>query len=120
MHRFYVIVTAFCFYAVCVQCRLLFTRRFSLLIPHVRSRRPSSHVQAVVIKKSGAHCNAVLFLLYSCPGLHLAMWISYLIYLGILELHVLALSLILLIVEPCGYSADQTLKKLQCLKGPRR
>jgi hypothetical protein len=87
MHRFYVILTAFCFYAVCVQRRLLFTRRFSLLTPHVWSYRPSSGVQAVVIKECAAHCNAVLFVLYSCFRLHLVMWISHLFYLGVLELH---------------------------------
>jgi hypothetical protein len=77
---------AFYFYAVYVQHRLLFSRRFSLLTLHVSADRPSSGVQAAVIKES-----AVLFLLNFCLGIFL---VNQLFYLGVLELHVCALPVI--------------------------
>jgi hypothetical protein len=45
-----------------------------------------------VIKESAASCNADLFLLYSFLGLLLVMWVNHLFYLGVLELHMAALS----------------------------
>jgi hypothetical protein len=77
-----------------VQCQLLFTHRFSLLTLMFWHIRPSSGVQIVVIKESGAHGNAVLFLLCSLLRLLLVMWGNHLFYLGVLELHVFALSVI--------------------------
>jgi hypothetical protein len=53
--------------------------------------QPSSGVQVFVIKESVVHCNAVLFLVCSCLGLLLVMWVNQLFYLGVLELHVFAL-----------------------------
>jgi hypothetical protein len=90
MHKFHVILTAFYCYAVYVQRRLLFTHFSLLTLLHVRSNQPSSGVQAVVIKESTAHCNAVLFLLYSCIRLHLVMWVSHMFYLGVVELNLFA------------------------------
>jgi hypothetical protein len=48
----------------------------------------ASGVQVVVIMKSTAHCNAVLFLLCSCLTLHLVIWVNNLFNFGVLELHV--------------------------------
>jgi hypothetical protein len=52
-----------------------------------RANRPSPGIQAVVIRKSSAHCNAVL----CCSlGLRLFMGVNHLFYLGVLELHLFA------------------------------
>jgi hypothetical protein len=56
-----------------------------------RPNRPSSGERVVVMKESAAHSNAVLFLLCSCLGLHLVMWVNRLFYLGVLELYMFAL-----------------------------
>jgi hypothetical protein len=64
-------------YAVYVQLRLLFTRRFSSSTLHVSAYRPSSDVQVVVMKESAAHCEATFFLLCGCLGLLLVMWVNH-------------------------------------------
>jgi hypothetical protein len=56
-----------------------------------RPNQPSSGLQAVTIKESAAHCNAVLFLLCSSLWLLLAMWVNHLFYLGVHELYVFAI-----------------------------
>jgi hypothetical protein len=40
-----------------------------------RPNWPSSGVQAVMVKDSGAHCNAVFFLLLWLPLVILVMWV---------------------------------------------
>jgi hypothetical protein len=59
-----------------------------------RPNRPSSGVQVVVIKEPAADCEAVSFHLCRFLGLLLVMWVNHLFYLGVLELHVIALCVI--------------------------
>jgi hypothetical protein len=63
----------FCFYAVCVQRRLIFSRRFPIIDTTCDTNRPSSGVEVIVMKESAVHCNVVVLFLCSCVGLLLQL-----------------------------------------------